>query len=127
MDYKNAIYFTGFCLLVLFLVLGTGIRQFQKEAWARRIEDKSISFTEPRKESQGARESFLTKDVKISAEEIRKGFDYLETMETKAEKSREKAYQQSFHNMREVTDRVENGTVATVTEFDQEFAAPIMR
>jgi hypothetical protein len=55
-------------------------------------------------------------------EEIRKGIAYLESIEAKAEKNREKSYRDSFHNLHEFADRVENGTVASVTEMDQEFA-----
>jgi hypothetical protein len=114
--------FTGFFLLVLLMAIGTEICQFQAEALAKRPEDESAGIPASAKEFRGAKESLLKKDLKASAEEIRKGIASLESIEAKAEKSREKAYRKSIHNMRELADRVENRTVASVTQLDQEFA-----
>jgi hypothetical protein len=122
MAYRKVMRFIVLCLFAFFLFPGVDLQQFQKEAFAKGIEKESVSVTDPGNEFQKARESFLKKDLKASAEEIRRGIAYLESIEAKAEDNRAKAYQKSFQNLHEFADRVENGTVASVTELDQRFA-----
>ena len=109
-------------LWILILIPGMGVSQGQKEVPAEVSGDKLVPAPEPDEDFQKARESFLKKDLKNSAEAIRRAAHYFVKLQTQAEEKREKAFFASQEALAKLADRVEKGTVKSVQELDQTFA-----
>ena len=120
MGYKKTILIIG--LLLVILIPNPGVSQVQKEIQAKVPGGKGIPATEPDKDFQKARKSFLKKDLKSSAEAIRKGAAYLKSVGEQAEEGGKQAFLVSMQELEKLADRVEKGTITSVKELDQAFA-----
>jgi len=69
-----------------------------------------------------ARESFLKKDMKTAADEIRKGAAFLKLEAGRATEAGKKPLMDSIQELEELADSVEKGTVTSTNELDHTFA-----
>ena len=120
MSYKKIMFLIG--LWVIFLVPGAGVSQTEKEAPPKTPEAKVTTAKQPESDFQKARENFLKKDFKASAEAIRRGVTYLASPEGRAEEGREKTFLASQEELRRLAERVEKGSVKSVKELNRALA-----
>ena len=111
-------------IFIFFIIPGIAGGQGQKETPSRGSSGRAITATAaaPEKDFQQARESFLRKELKTSAEAIRQAASYLKSLEQKAAEKREQSFVESIESLRQLADRVEKGTVKSVKEPDRVFS-----
>ncbi|MFH1672954.1 MAG: hypothetical protein ABIF87_05965 [Pseudomonadota bacterium] len=77
---------------------------------------------EPAHHFHQARESFLKKDAKAAADEIRKGAAFLKLEAARATEEAKKGLNESIQELEKLAKSIEKGTVASVKELDNAFA-----
>jgi hypothetical protein len=84
---------------------------FASTAYSQTAIDTQSKTIEPTANFQKAHESFLKKEFKTSAAEIRKGSDFLKKEEQSANEKGKKALSESIKELDKLADNVEKGTV----------------
>jgi hypothetical protein len=115
---------------ILILIAGSGTvmgqTQHKEEPQQNQVqvdEDVLDEFMdEPIQQFHSARESFLKRDVKTAASEIRKGAAFLKLEAGRAEGDTKKALLASIKELEDLEDKVEKGTVHSAKEMDDVFA-----
>jgi hypothetical protein len=111
-------------LFIFFIIPGIAGGQGQKETPSRGSSGTAITAkaAAPEKDFQQARESFLKKDLKVSAEAIRQAASHLNSLEQKTVEKGEQSLAESIESLRQLAARVEKGTVKSVKELDRVFS-----
>ena len=107
---------------VLISAPGIDASETRKESPAKVAEGKGRAATQPNRDFQKARESFLKKEFKASADAIRNGAAYFLKLQKRGEENRSEAFKASQEALAKLANRVENGMVESVEELDRTFA-----
>jgi len=107
-------------IIALFLSPGLGFSQTPKrtseaQGFSRLLQEVDQSF-------QKAREDFLAKKWKDSAEAIRRGKSYLQSEAARAEDKSKEALASSAEELQRLADKVEKGATKSVRELDSAFS-----
>jgi hypothetical protein len=107
-------------IIALFFSPALGISQTPKETsepqgFSRLLQEVDQSF-------QKARENFLAKKWKDSAEAIRRGKSYLQSEAARAEDKSKEALASSAEELQRLADKVEKGATKSVRELDSAFS-----
>jgi len=111
-----------FCLLTVllpFIVITWALAPATK---AEAAQEPPAQVGEPESQFQKAHESFLKKDFKTAASEIRKGAALLETEAAHATEDGKKVLMASVHELEKLADDVEKGTVTSAKDLKDAFA-----
>ncbi len=133
------IFWFGIALVIALVISGVGLKGYGKSAQAAEAatstppvapegyvvveEDVLTVFVDAPGESfHKARESFLKKDFKTSAAEIRKSAAFLKLQAARAAGEGKKGLMASIDELEKLAKDVESGTVTSATMLDQAFA-----
>ncbi len=108
----------GIIALILSPTLGfsqTPEKASDSQGFSRLVQEVDQSF-------QKAREDFLAKKWKDSAEAIRRGKSYLQSEAARAEDKSKEALASSAQELQRLADKVEKGTAKSVQELDSVFS-----
>ncbi len=100
-----------FLMVGLFAFLSFNQAAFTPVAYSQTAQEAQGQAAQPTSDFQKAHESFLKKDFKASAAEIRKGADFLKKEAASARDEGKKALTASVHELDKLADEVEKGVV----------------
>jgi Na+/phosphate symporter len=107
-------------IIPLILCPALGIGQTPKKA--SDVQEFSQLVQEVDQSFQKARENFLAKKWKDSAEAIRRGKSYLQSEAARAADKSKEALESSAEELRQLADKVEKGAAKSVRELDAAFS-----
>lgn len=119
-------------VLMIIILSGFALNGFEQNATAAQTSSSSVTTPQaPPQENPAvqaneqnftsARESFLKKEYKAAAEEIRKGIKFMKTEETRATAAGKKMLTASINELDALAKDIEKGSVATVDSLDNAF------